>query len=149
MAWVMPCLLSLVCTIILICRLSSCTPQTNSCHQPPVQRNAQGQIVQSWENMLTAGSSQLPASFQLAPVLPACSGRHHYECICIWPLPLHKHLQLATAAECMHPTIFGHHCSLSCSLAIEPGHAAEKSKGPCSHSAIDPQCSPRTMWLLL
>lgn len=45
---------------------------------------------------------QLPVGLQLAPSHCCLPGLHHYLYNCMWPLPLHRHLQLAPTAECVH-----------------------------------------------
>lgn len=58
--------------------------------------------------------------------------------VCNQPLPTHRHMQPAPAAECVQTTSSGHHHCLPWSLATGPGSNAEYSYSPFSH------CRPST-----
>lgn len=61
--------------------------------------------------------------------------------VCDQPLTLHRHLQLAPAAEGMHTTSSSYLCCLSWSLAPGLGGTAKDPDSYCSHCG-HPQCSP-------
>lgn len=122
-----PCLRSVACTAGLIsagtfnCELASHWPE--SCHWLPLLCTC-GETLKPQACMLTArvpaGAS---ASIQFTLILAVHPGSCHSTCVCNWPVPLHRHLQLVPAAECTHhwlqlpplPTFFlvvryGLHC---------------------------------------
>ena len=136
-AWIRSCLLSLARTTGLTysqplqlcwclppaCRLSS---------QAHGNVHAKGETVQLQESRLTVGAPRAASEpvvghspYWLPWPVPLCS-------VCSQPLPLHRHLQLAPAAECVYTTSFSpHHCL--------PGpepldlRCTEGSTSPCSH----------------
>lgn len=51
-----------------------------------------------------------------------CPGPHHYTCVCIWTLPLHRQLQLGPAAKCAKIISSSHpHPHTWCPAALDMG----------------------------
>ena len=84
-------------------------------------------------------SSQCSTCQQPGPLNYQCTSSYllysnNNMCACNWSLSLHKHLQLASRAKCVHTTTSsGHHHCLQWSLTVGPGGIAEKPKSLCSH----------------
>lgn len=90
------------------------------------------------------GLPQLPVHIQLAPALATVPGPYHHMCVCSWPLPLHRDLQMFPETKCVYSISYSHHYCLPWFLAVGPGDAIEdpnRSCRLCGH----PQHSPRTM----
>lgn len=105
--WVRPCLLH--CLAPLLLPAASPSSHAPACHWPdfvtglhchaPVSRHrSHGNAHQQ------PGTSQVPVSPQLALACAGCPGPQLYMCACNWPLPLHRHVQLAPTAKCVHHT---------------------------------------------
>lgn len=97
-------------------------------------------------------NSQAPHSCQgakrLTPALAVHPGAHLYVCVSNWPLPLHRHLQLVSAAVCVQTTSSGLYCCLCQSLGAISGGATEEPQQPLQPlwtllSACQGQCSCR------
>ena len=147
-AWIRSCLLSLARTTGLTysqplqlcwclppaCRLSS---------QAHGSVHAKGETVQLQESRLTVGAPRAASEpvvghspYWLPWPVPLCS-------VCSQPLPLHRHLQLAPTAECVHTAGSSHLCCLPWSLAGGPEGAPEEPISPCNHC-----CPPSPSWYL-
>lgn len=116
------------------CPLFSCVPACpllDSCHWPPLHCACLGERYaakrehadnQGPHSFWWAHSWSQPLVSALAPITPRVS---------VIPLPLHRHLQLTPAAECVHTYSSGHHhCQLRSLLARS---AAEDMNSSCSH----------------
>ena len=110
--------------------LSSCTcacHQSDPCHQlSHCSVHDKGEMVQLQESMLTVRAPRAASE----PIV-GCSPCHYVH-VCSQPLPLHRHLQLATAAECACNIGSSYHCFLPWSLAALPEGATEDPSSPCS-----------------
>lgn len=67
----------------------------------------------------------------------SCSYAHSWPpplCVCLQSaLPLHRYLQLAPTAECVHTTHACHHACQPWLLATGPGDTVEDPNSPCIH----------------
>lgn len=130
--------------------LLACTTSITSLHLylvcPAAHLHGPGQTPHNWsplpcthfETQQPAGSwypghLQLLACPHLAPAFAAFLGSHYHMCVCNLPLTLYRHLQLASALQCVHITSSSHHCCLLLSIAGGPGATTEDSNSPCSH----------------